>query len=72
MHGVDRDWRRLELAQHDFELARSQLAAYKVPRYFEIVTELPHTPTGRLAKHQLDRGRTPDEIDFEPASRQSR
>jgi crotonobetaine/carnitine-CoA ligase len=55
-----------------YELARSQLAAYKVPRYFEVVTELPHTPTGRLAKHQLDRGRTPDEVDFEPASRQSR
>src|SRR5262249_54634724 len=29
------------------------LARFKVPRYYEVVTELPHTPTGRLAKHQL-------------------
>ena len=33
-----------------------RLAAFKVPRYIEIVDELPHTPTGRLAKHRLPAG----------------
>ena len=35
--------------------AAEQLAAFKVPRYFEVVDDLPHTPTGRLAKHQPSR-----------------
>jgi carnitine-CoA ligase len=39
--------------------------AFKVPRYIELVDELPHTPTGRIAKHQLTRERTAAEIDFE-------
>ena len=26
---------------------------FKVPRYIEVVDDLPHTPTGRLAKHRL-------------------
>jgi crotonobetaine/carnitine-CoA ligase len=50
-------------ALHTF--ARERLARFKVPRYFELVDELPHTPTGRLAKHQLSRDRTPNEIDLE-------
>jgi len=29
------------------------------------VEELPHTPTGRLAKHRLPSERTPGEMDFE-------
>jgi carnitine-CoA ligase len=41
------------------------LAPFKVPRYMEATAELPHTPTGRVAKHELDRERTPGEIDFE-------
>jgi crotonobetaine/carnitine-CoA ligase len=45
--------------------AAEQLAAFKVPRYFEVVEELPHTPTGRLAKHHLPDDRTPAEVDFE-------
>jgi carnitine-CoA ligase len=44
--------------------ARQHLAAFKVPRYFEVVEELPHTPTGRLAKHQLTVARTPQEVDM--------
>ena len=52
-------------ALHAF--AREQLARFKVPRYYEVVTELPHTPTGRLAKHQLPRERTSEEIDMEAA-----
>jgi crotonobetaine/carnitine-CoA ligase len=47
------------------EFALSELARFKVPRYFEIVDDLPHTPTGRLAKHHLPRDRSSDEIDTE-------
>jgi crotonobetaine/carnitine-CoA ligase len=53
-------------ALHAF--AREQLARYKVPRYYEVVSELPHTPTGRLAKHRLPRERTSEEIDMEVGS----
>jgi carnitine-CoA ligase len=42
---------------------QQHLATFKVPRYFEVVDELPHTPTGRLAKHQLTAERTPQEVD---------
>jgi crotonobetaine/carnitine-CoA ligase len=48
---------------HAFALAR--LARFKVPRYLEVVETLPHTPTGRLATHQLPRDRTAKEIDME-------
>jgi carnitine-CoA ligase len=44
--------------------AGRHLARFKVPRYFEIVDELPHTPTGRLAKHRLKVERTPEEVDL--------
>ena len=43
--------------------AHERLARYKLPRYYEVVSQLPHTPTGRLAKHQLPVERTTDEID---------
>ena len=45
--------------------AGERLARYKVPQYFEIVAELPHTPTGRLAKHRLPTGRSNTELDME-------
>jgi crotonobetaine/carnitine-CoA ligase len=45
--------------------AAGLLAPFKVPRYMEATAELPHTPTGRIAKHQLDRERTDAEVDFE-------
>jgi len=48
---------------HSF--AAENLARFKVPRYFEVVAELPHTPTGRLAKHQLLTERTDQEVDME-------
>ena len=48
---------------HAFALTR--LARFKVPRYFEVVDDLPHTPTGRLAAHQLPPERTTKEIDME-------
>jgi crotonobetaine/carnitine-CoA ligase len=50
------------------EFASTQLARFKVPRYFEVVDELPHTPTGRIAKHKLPTERTPTEVDMEVAS----
>jgi crotonobetaine/carnitine-CoA ligase len=50
-------------ALHAF--AGEQLARFKVPRYYEVVDELPHTPTGRLAKHQLSLDRTSAERDME-------
>jgi carnitine-CoA ligase len=51
--------------------AAERLARFKVPRYFEVVDDLPHTPTGRLAKHQLAVERTPQEVDMDrqPLSR---
>jgi carnitine-CoA ligase len=56
-------------AVHAF--AREQLAAFKVPRYIELVSELPHTATDRLAKHKLATERTPAELDFEATRGQS-
>jgi crotonobetaine/carnitine-CoA ligase len=47
--------------------AAGRLTRYKVPRYIEFVAELPHTPTGRVAKHQLPKNRTPEEWDKEHA-----
>jgi len=44
--------------------AAQRLAAFKVPRYVEVLEELPHTPTGRVAKHELPRERTAGEVDF--------
>jgi len=51
--------------------AGGHLARFKVPRYFEVVGDLPHTPTGRLAKHLLPTERTSKEVDMErpPISR---
>ena len=34
---------------------RRRLAAFKVPRYWQAVNELPRTPTSRVAKHRLPR-----------------
>ncbi len=47
------------------EHASASLTRFKVPRYLEAVAELPHTPTGRVAKHRLPSERTAAEIDFE-------
>ncbi len=49
------------------EHAAASLAPFKVPRYLEAVAELPHTPTGRIAKHQLSRERNDHEVDFDAA-----
>jgi crotonobetaine/carnitine-CoA ligase len=46
------------------EHAAARLTRFKVPRYMEALPELPHTPTGRVAKHRLPRERTGAEVDF--------
>jgi crotonobetaine/carnitine-CoA ligase len=49
------------------EFAASRLAAFKVPRYWQQVTELPRTPTARVAKHQLPAGHPDGEYDAQSA-----
>lgn len=48
------------------DFVADRVARFKVPRFFEVVDELPHTPTGRIAKHELPRERTSAEYDFDP------
>jgi carnitine-CoA ligase len=59
-------------AQLDFAQLRAHvaglLAAYKVPRYWQAVDDLPRTPTSRVAKHRLPSGHPPGEYDAEAAS----
>jgi carnitine-CoA ligase len=50
------------------EFAASQLAAFKVPRYWQQVDELPRTPTARVAKHRLPAGHPPGEYDAQAPS----
>jgi carnitine-CoA ligase len=55
--------------QPDFALLRAfvadRLAAFKVPRYWQQIGELPRTPTARVAKHQLPAGHPDTEYDAE-------
>ena len=44
---------------------RERLAAFKVPRYWQLIAELPRTPTARVAKHRLPAGHQPGEYDAE-------
>jgi crotonobetaine/carnitine-CoA ligase len=57
---ADRDVRVTEVQAFLLE----RLARFKVPRYYEVVDDLPRTPTGRVAKHQLPSERTPKETDL--------
>src|SRR5581483_708488 len=41
-----------------------RLTSFKVPRYYEFLTEFPRTPTNRIAKHRLPRERTAREVDL--------
>jgi crotonobetaine/carnitine-CoA ligase len=45
--------------------AAERLTAFKVPRFWEQVEELPRTPTARVAKHRLPKERTAAEWDAE-------
>lgn len=49
-----------------------RLARFKVPRYFEVADHLPHTPTGRIAKHELPRDRRDTEEDLAPPMQEAR
>jgi crotonobetaine/carnitine-CoA ligase len=51
------------------EFISSRLTAFKVPRYLQVVDELPHTPTGRVAKHELPADLTGEEWDAEAVPR---
>jgi crotonobetaine/carnitine-CoA ligase len=59
-------------ARLDFPQLRAHvaglLAAYKVPRYWQAVDDLPRTPTSRVAKHRLPAGHPPGEYDAEAVS----
>jgi carnitine-CoA ligase len=46
--------------------AAQRLSAFKVPRFWQAVDDLPRTPTSRVAKHQLPRDRTSEEYDAAP------
>jgi carnitine-CoA ligase len=46
--------------------AAERLAAFKVPRYWQLIGELPHTPTARVAKHRLPAPHQPPEYDATP------
>jgi crotonobetaine/carnitine-CoA ligase len=45
-------------AQEIADWCRARLAAHKVPRYVAFVSELPHTPTPRVAKFKLKGDKT--------------
>lgn len=46
--------------------AATRLSAFKVPRYWQLLDELPRTPTQRVAKHRLPTGHPPEEYDARP------
>jgi len=60
-----------DVQQLDFAELRSfaaaRLAAFKVPRYWQQIAELPRTPTARVAKHRLPEGHPDGEYDAESA-----
>jgi crotonobetaine/carnitine-CoA ligase len=44
--------------------AKAQLARFARPRFLRIIREMPHTPTGKVAKHQIDIELDSDTIDL--------
>jgi carnitine-CoA ligase len=47
------------------DYAAGRLSAFKVPRFWQVIDELPRTPTARIAKHRLPSGREDGEYDSE-------
>jgi crotonobetaine/carnitine-CoA ligase len=45
--------------------AAERLSAFKVPRFWQLIDELPRTPTARIAKHRLPADHQPGEYDTE-------
>ena len=43
--------------------AAERLSAFKVPRFWQLIDELPRTPTARIAKHRLPSGHQPEDFD---------
>jgi carnitine-CoA ligase len=56
------------LALRDWTSQR--LSAFKVPRFWQAVPELPRTPTARVAKHRLPTGHPADEFDYDSYAQQ--
>jgi crotonobetaine/carnitine-CoA ligase len=58
--------------QPDFAVLRAhaaaRLAAFKVPRYWQLIDELPRTATARVARHRLPGGHPAGEYDAESAA----
>ena len=52
--------RRLQAARR---VRDARLTAFKVPRYWQLIEELPRTPTARVAKHRLPAEHQPAEYD---------
>ena len=50
------------------EWTATQLSAFKVPRFWQAVDDLPRTPTSRVAKHRLPAGHPAEEWDAEAHS----
>jgi carnitine-CoA ligase len=48
--------------------AADRLAAFKVPRYWQEIEDLPRTPTARVAKHKLPVGHSDGEYDAEAST----
>ena len=46
------------------EWLEQRVVKFKLPRYIELVDELPHTPTGRVARGALTADRSASETDF--------
>ncbi len=58
---------RVDLAElHGY--AAERLTAFKVPRFWQVIDELPRTPTARIAKHRLPEGHQPAEYDADPSA----
>lgn len=47
--------------------AAERLTPFKVPRFWQLIDELPRTPTARIARHRLPAGHQPGEYDAEAA-----
>ena len=60
-------------ADLDLEALRAwtaeRLTRFKVPRFWQLVAQLPRTPTARVAKHRLPAGHPEGEYDAEPPRR---
>lgn len=63
---LPQDGRRVDPAELR-AFAAGRLSAFKVPRYIEPVAELPHTPTGRVARRALPADLTGGQWDAEEA-----